>query len=294
MEKIISVSCVVCGYHPDEITPSDLGMAQGNTERFKDHYFQLWKCPKCLSILSIESVEMKDIYQDYPPNRRRPDIFSRGTLRSLFKRLQHSGLTKDASILDFGCGNGLFIDYLMRNGHCNVTGHDPYFPQFAKLPKGQFDWIILNDVIEHVEDPKGLLQQCTGYLRPGGKLYVGTADSEKVNIQNLEHHLMALHQPFHRVILTEAGLHRLAKDSGLAIIRSWRRSYMDTLWPFVNYRFLDEFNRALNHNMDRALDPASAMVILKRPQLFIFAFFGYFFPSAFEPAVLLRNNEVEQ
>jgi hypothetical protein len=64
---------------------------------------------------------------------------------------------------------------------------------------------------------------------------------------------------------------------------------MDTLLPFSNYRFLDEFNRALGHNMDLALHPSSGKVVMRRPSLFFYALFGYFFPSAYEPAVVLRK-----
>jgi hypothetical protein len=65
---------------------------------------------------------------------------------------------------------------------------------------------------------------------------------------------------------------------------------MDTLMPFANYRFLDEFNKALGHNMDLALDPSASKVVLRKPALFFYAFFGYFCPSAYEPAVVLRKS----
>lgn len=83
---------------------------------------------------------------------------------------------------------------------------------------------------------------------------------------------------------------RLAEESGMNLVASWRQSYMDSLSPFANYRFLDEYNRALDHNMDLAMDPSSAKIMKSRPDLFFYALFGYFFPSAWEPAVLLRKR----
>ena len=73
-------------------------------------------------------------------------------------------------------------------------------------------------------------------------------------------------------------------------VASYRRSYMDTPRPFSNYRFLDEFNRALGHDMDRALDPAAGGIVLRRPALLFYALFGYLLPVAFEPAVVLRKE----
>jgi hypothetical protein len=63
---------------------------------------------------------------------------------------------------------------------------------------------------------------------------------------------------------------------------------MDTLRPFSNYRFLDEFNRELGHELDLALDPAAGKIVARRPKLLFYGVFGYFFPVAFEPAVVLR------
>jgi hypothetical protein len=65
---------------------------------------------------------------------------------------------------------------------------------------------------------------------------------------------------------------------------------MDTWRPFSNYRFLDEFNKALGHNMDAAFEPSAGKVLFKKPSLFFYAFFGRFFPSAYEPAVALRKG----
>ena len=81
----------------------------------------------------------------------------------------------------------------------------------------------------------------------------------------------------------------LAAKQGLAIVQTYQRSYMDTLMPTANYRFLDELNRALGHDLDRALDgKAATTAVLRSPRLWCFALFGYFAPSAYEPAVITR------
>src|SRR5690242_16886749 len=82
---------------------------------------------------------------------------------------------------------------------------------------------------------------------------------------DLEPHVMRLHQPFHRVIITQASLKELATGADLELVAAYRRSYMDTLLPFSNYRFLDEFNRALGHNLDLAPDPAAAKLVARNP-----------------------------
>jgi SAM-dependent methyltransferase len=283
--------CKICGYMTDCPDPRELGEARGNTERFRDTRFRLWKCPKCLSIHSIDPVDFRDLYADYPLSRRRLDVFAKGTIKSLLGRLVRAGLSRSDSILDYGSGHGIFVDYLQQRGYRDVTGYDPYVPAYAERPYRLFDCVVANDVIEHVPDPRATLKECADLVKPGGILYLGTADSEPVEMDNLEPHLMRLHQPFHRVIITEKSLHELGLETGFSIERTYRRSYMDTLMPFSNYRFLDEFNKALGHNLDRAFDPDAGKVVLSKPRLLFHALFGYFFPSAYEPAIILRRPQ---
>lgn len=283
--------CKICGYHTHSPDSRDLGAAQGNSERFKNTFFQLWKCPQCQTIYTLGTVDFYDIYKDYPLNKRRLDVFAQATLKNLLKRLRKVGLRKTDRILDYGCGNGIFIQFLNKQGYANVMGFDPFLPEFASLPDNvQFDCIIVNDVIEHTPDPKNLIEDCKNRLKSGGILYIGTADSGGVKMDNLKAYIMCLHLPFHRVIMNKESLEKICTGLGLKLIKSYTRSYMDTLTPFANYRFLDKFNKALGHNLDRVLEPSSFKILFKKPGLFFYAFFGYFFPSAYEPAVILKRE----
>jgi len=288
------LNCPACRYQTTHPSDADLGTARGNTQRFLKTQFKLWKCPQCQTIISIEPVDFHDIYSDYPLNKRKLDIFAQGTLGNLLGRLRRAGLQKTDSILDYGCGNGIFVDYMKQRGYMNIVGYDPYVPEFAALPSAQapFDVVVNNDTLEHCDDIHGMLQESLELLKTGGLLYLGTADSEPVDMANLEPEIMRLHQPFHRVILTEQGLHNLVAEYEVDIEHRFRRSYHDTMRPFSNYRFLDELNKAVGHNLDRAMDPAEVnRVFLRKPRLWFFALFGYLFPSAFEPAVIVRKRK---
>jgi SAM-dependent methyltransferase len=288
------LNCPACRYKTKHPARSDLGTVRGNTERYINTQFRLWKCPQCLTIISIDPVDFHDIYSDYPLNKRKLDIFAQGTLGNLLRRLRRAGLKKTDTILDYGCGNGIFIDYLKQKGYSNVTGYDPYVPEFSQLPStyAPFDFIVNNDTLEHCDDIHEMLQESLALLKVNGLLYLGTADSEPVDMANLEPHIMRLHQPFHRVILTEQGLHNLVDEYPVDIEQSYRRSYHDTLRPFSNYRFLDELNKAVGHDLDRAMNPDETnRAFMRNPRLWFFALFGYLFPSAYEPALVVRKRE---
>ena len=176
------------------------------------------------------------------------------------------------------------MDYLHQRGYPSAIGYDPYYPAHARLPTEQapFDVIVNNDTLEHCEDVRGMIAECLDLLKPGGLLYLGTADSEPVRMHDLEAEVMRLHQPFHRVILTERSLHNVVKEFDVDIVGAYTRSYHDTRRPFSNYRFLDELNRAVGHNLDLAMDPnVTTRAVMRSPRLWFYAFFGFLNPTPF-------------
>jgi SAM-dependent methyltransferase len=285
-----TINCKICAYH-EEPRPENLGQARGNTRRFRDQHFGLWQCPRCHAIHSIDPVDFENIYADYPLNvPRAPDYFARMTMSNLLARLKKAGMVPGSDILDFGCGNGQFLKFLVGSGYPKARGFDPFVQEYAEPPgTNEYDVVIANDVVEHTEDPLSTVEICLKYLRPGGILYVGAPESDSVSMQNLERDMTRLHQPFHRVIWSRATIQELGKRFNLEVIEFYVRSYLDTLYPFANYRFLDEFIKALDHNMDRAIDPTSGKIVAKKPMLVFYGLFGYFFPSAMEPAIVLKK-----
>jgi 2-polyprenyl-6-hydroxyphenyl methylase/3-demethylubiquinone-9 3-methyltransferase len=105
----------------------------------------------------------------------------------------------DASILDIGAGGGVFLHLAAQNGfhtfgsepndvrrkfaqseyglalNREVVEH-PFWDRYA----GSFDAITLWDVIEHVNDPRGLIVRCAELLRPGGFLLMDTPERNSV------------------------------------------------------------------------------------------------------------------
>lgn len=97
----------------------------------------------------------------------------------VLRYLSHT--TMSQSLLDFGCGNGLFLEYL-RSNNCSMslTGYDPYLPRsivggklhtsIEDVKDKQYDFITAIDVIEHIEDSVGTLCQINRLLKPTGTL----------------------------------------------------------------------------------------------------------------------------
>ncbi|MFZ2525462.1 MAG: class I SAM-dependent methyltransferase [Candidatus Ferrigenium altingense] len=96
-------------------------------------------------------------------------------------------------LLDVGCSSGAFLHAAVKLGF-RAEGVEPApkaaataqaaglkvhqgLLQEAGYADGQFDAITLFEVIEHLQHPQDLLQECRRILRPGGILLIGTGNA---------------------------------------------------------------------------------------------------------------------
>lgn len=131
------------------------------------------------------------------------------------------------SILDVGCGDGLFFPKLAKMGEVEGVepggvGIDtdagsngqihrvPFDDEFD--PGKQFDLILMLDVLEHLDEPAEALVTASGLLRPGGTLFV-TVPAYRV--------LWTYHDELnhHHTRFTRQALREVMEPSGLDIGR---------------------------------------------------------------------------
>lgn len=120
-------------------------------------------------------------------------------------------LSKDANILDLGCGPGYFLDEMKERGYTNVTGitlsqgdialckskgHDikqydiSFLPQKDGYIDESVDFIFLRHALEHSPYPIFTLMEYNRVLKQGSKLYVEVPapDCERQHEYNLNHY----------------------------------------------------------------------------------------------------------
>lgn len=108
----------------------------------------------------------------------------------IMRIIEKQKISKNAKILDYGCGGGYIIRFLNKFGYNNVYGIEMsedavrYCRQnnlnsvfleseFSEEDhQNSFDTIIVSDVIEHMEDDKGAVSRWKKMLKPGGCLVV--------------------------------------------------------------------------------------------------------------------------
>lgn len=197
-----------------------------------------WRCTGCGLVFAdpIPSALVPSFYAAYStheridPNHRSkiwdlvdgitPSLDKAGSFESL-------GLSKNARILDFGCGAGAFLMDLHEAGFVDLAGCDfdpnvasialprlTFFSGIDDLQRETFDVITMNHVLEHVEDVSKTLSQLRMHLRPGGMIYIRTPNACSVLAGWFGRNWRGWETPRHLNVLTPAALQRAVERAG--------------------------------------------------------------------------------
>jgi 2-polyprenyl-3-methyl-5-hydroxy-6-metoxy-1,4-benzoquinol methylase len=293
-------NCIVCNYefeHDDQFISY-----ASNVRQFRDQEYKLWRCPECGTITCADIVNLDDYYAHYPIASVQFNQFVHGALYgNLLKQFQQLGFTKQHTLLDYGCGaNGLFLEFLRRSGFSQVYGYDAYgdksgYGNPAVLQPGGYDFILLQDVIEHVEDPAELISKLDYLLAPGGHILIGTPNATRIDLDPTQskyykHHI---HAPYHLRLYTRAGLESLGKSQGWEPVKFFDRSYSDTRRLTCNDKTWVHYPEVFDGTIDCIYEPItlkkSAKLMLSGKFMF-YAFFGYWLSQKLNMSIMFRKR----
>lgn len=142
-------------------------------------------------------------------------------------------------LLDIGCGNGGFLA-LAKQAGWEVEGID-FDPVAAETARGRgldvrcgdyelldeklerYDVITLCHVIEHVQDPRHLLQRIYASLKPGGLLWLDTPNLRSLGALRFGPAWRDLDPPRHLVLFNPKSLRQCLRQAGFYSLRQhWR------------------------------------------------------------------------
>lgn len=294
MSTHAAMRCRICRETPSA-PPTDAARVRCNVRAFRDGRFEVWRCPRCRCLNSGAVVDLDHYYSCYPFARARLNWALRFVYRYQLRRLRRAGFARRHTLLDYGCGNGMFVQYLHERGYDRACGFDPYgradaFGNPAVLERGPFDFLVLQDVLEHVEDPAELLARVDAHLAPGGIALVGTPNAERIDLARSDEFANELHAPYHRVIVTPDVLKRLGEGVGWTPQRLILRGYHDTPWLGLNPRAGREYQRAVDDTLDAVLEPLRVGLALRSPRFLWLAHIGYLFSHRADMAVVFRKQ----
>lgn len=270
--------CNLCA-NPETLGPdTEIVTVRSNIRKFADERFVVWRCGSCGSLHARDQVDLPHYYAHYPFHKQKADWMLRIVYHTFSRRLRRAGLRPDHRILDYGCGSGLLVDYLKSKGYAHAAGYDSFSTRFADptVLSQRYDCIIAQDLVEHVEDPRGTLRRFHELAKPGSIILIGTPNAAGIDLSRPERHLHTLHQPFHTHMFSINALLEACRDLGWSLDRLYMTNYTNTLIPFFNINFGLHYARCHDDTLDLFFEaPRVNRKLLSFRSLYL-ALFGYF------------------
>lgn len=152
----------------------------------------------------------------------------RESLTSSFRHLPRTGTGH--RLLDVGAGNGDFLALVRSSAWaaqgveldpkavatCRDRGLDVHVGRIEQFSdeRACFDFIVISHVVEHVHEPRALLQRAFDLLKPGGCLYVDTPNIHARGHRAYGDSWRGLEPPRHLVLFNWRALEGLIRSVG--------------------------------------------------------------------------------
>ena len=165
--------------------------------------------------------------------------------------------SKKAKLLDVGCGNGNFMNYMQSLGWAvngvevdkkvvnfikNNTNHKVFHGEIFDVDHERylFDAITANHVIEHVHNPVLFMKKANKLLKPGGRFVVTTPNINSFGSKFFKGNWRGLEVPRHLHLLNLKSMEICANKSGF-IIEELRTSSRSTWEIWYASRLLKKY-----------------------------------------------------
>ena len=267
--------CPVCGRGGKEVYRASFSSPPISTY-LKDHYspqggidpvwfgevdFVLDECESCglvyQRMIPNDSL-MKKLYEEWiDPETSlhstlsaRPVEYFSNLAREMILLIRHFGTVPSAlDFFDFGMGWGDWCRMAKAHG-CSVCGHEISQPlidhargsgiptlKWEDIPGHRFDVINLDQVLEHVSDPRRIVEYLRGSLKPTGLMRISVPDGEdirrRLRIGNWKapkgtrNSLNPVAPMEHVNCFSRRSLLRMANLAGLVPVKPWAWSLSD-------------------------------------------------------------------
>ena len=222
-ERMLRAACVACGSKEAQ----SLGVK---------NELELVRCRKCATVYTPYSpwYSSEFFYERYYPEQSlSPPAFVQTRLEEITAGF--ASYRQENRLLDIGCGAGGLLLAARKNGwnaqgldvaeqateHVRKLGFEVFHGELqqAKFPSQHFDVITAAEILEHLSEPRLLVQEVARVLRPGGLFWTTTPHARGLSARVLGLKWRCVWPPEHLQIFSVAGMKALLRDVGFRQIR---------------------------------------------------------------------------
>jgi SAM-dependent methyltransferase len=260
LQKLEERMCPVCGSGPDKaisflkqsVDPAKLDAFSYASRKTPEYMsFNLVTCRDCQTVYASPAPPSQAVSQAYHEadyDSSDEAVLAASTYGDALAR-DLAGLADKGDALEIGTGTGVFLSVLQAAGFARVTGVEPspkaiaaadpairphiregIFVEADFAPES-FDLICCFMTLEHVPDPRPLVEACSRLLRAGGLLALVTHDY-KAPVNRILGRRSPIIDVEHLQIFCPESLERLVSGSKLDIVRieSFANRYALRYW----------------------------------------------------------------
>lgn len=241
---LIMVNCKIC----------QLPLEKHLENLFDDRYgypdiFNIYCCHNCglyQTVPTLTPEKISELYSNYYPRQNfsaqsikqnfQPESSKANELKNWFNgnhRIQYLLPPGQGKILEIGCGDGRAILQLQALGY-DVYGLEvdinvkPLADQLnlkveistienCTWPNNFFDYIIANQLIEHLIDLDSFFLKVNNLLKSNGQIIISTPNGQSLARCLLKTRWLNWHLPYHQQIFNKKSLSLLASKYGLKV-----------------------------------------------------------------------------
>ena len=219
--------------------------------------FNIFKCRRC-GLEFTHPMPTKRCLENFYNNqyydfRAQNKVTKRNAVRNLNFLQNEFSLSPISKILDYGCGNNMFVEICRQNDILNSFGYDQYIGGIedekrinrSLSTEKKWEVITLWGVLEHLPSPAETLSILKKMLTENGLIVLTTIYIEgKIPFQHKP--------PEHTLYFTKQSLKELADSVGLSILRfdNYIMEQNSDIYLSILLRTMpDEYKKLVKHNM---------------------------------------------
>lgn len=224
--------CATCGCVQIAEIPADM------SAYYPENYYSF--APASASASERLKGRMRDLLTLFGPEWLfgGRDWWHQGDLRSV----RRAGTSRQAAILDLGCGSGRLLRSLAGAGYQRLNGVDPFIAGdiegtgYRVLKReydaieGQYDLVMMHHSLEHMADQQQVAARMFDLTRPGGRMLIRIPTIDCQAYETYGGDWVQIDPPRHFFLHSRNSIRQLVERAGFRVVELYDDSHAYQFW----------------------------------------------------------------